>query len=310
MSKSKLNEYCQRNKLPSPQYITTGVSLSYTCTITIFGVKNLTITESIQYTSKDTQISKKKAENEACNVVLEEIEIYDKNNKVYLSLEEENEINISKLILSIRKLCITNYLGIFDTSNVIPAEFLLLYQPVQACLNRISSTYRKDSTGAFEYLLKALCDSKQISLSVNKHNNRILLTNNNNSSSDNNPDNNNTDKNNIDNSNDRNNYYNDDKDKKSEIHNMKGNRTLKNEYKKAVTSKIIIFVIIPSSPLLQAYEKEIILEGSNENVNNKNNEKNENEKNRNEKSKNGEPDDVIKSERDEVNMFIYLYVHA
>ena len=167
MTKQKLFEYCQKNRISSPQFVTTGQGVIFSSAVVVQCLENAEDCQT--FYSKEAHTSKKKAENDAAEVALEVI-----NAKIAQctanSVGKESVLpSIESFLQTISKVVNSARPGIFDRQAKVPAEFLILFSGIQSALNRIDQSFRKDSLGAYSYLLKALYSPLQDFLRVERN---------------------------------------------------------------------------------------------------------------------------------------------
>ena len=169
MTKQKLFEYCQKNRISSPQFVTTGQGVIFSSAVVVQCLENAEDCQT--FYSKESHTSKKKAENDAAEVALEVI-----NAKIAQctanSVGKESALSsIESFLQTVSKVVNSARPGIFDRQALVPAEFLILFSGIQSALNRIDPSFRKDALGAYSYLLNALYSPLQDFLRVEKNSN-------------------------------------------------------------------------------------------------------------------------------------------
>lgn len=165
MFKSKLSEYCQKNKLPIPQFTCSGIPLAYSSSVLINFVGELDSPRAFQ--SRETHTTKKKAENDASEVALNDLS----NIKIARSdlPFDPNTVaaeDLQDLVESIIKAVFVFPQGMFNAQNLVPVEYFLLYAGVQSALSRVNPTNRKNVSQAYSYLVKALSSPLQTVLAL------------------------------------------------------------------------------------------------------------------------------------------------
>lgn len=174
MFKSKLSEYCQKNKIPNPQFTCTGLPLAYSSSVLINIASELDASQTFQ--SRETHTTKKKAENDASEVAFNAI--FDtKMLPSNLSVDPNTVAaeNLQDLIESIIKVVFAFHRGIFSSQNLVPVEYILLFAGVQSALNRVNPTNRKNCLQAYSYLLKALSSPLQTVLALETEGSRHFV---------------------------------------------------------------------------------------------------------------------------------------
>lgn len=233
MFKSKLNEFCQRKGLEVPLYETTGLPLLFSCNVSI-NCTNMPEIESglLSFCSKESHTNKKKAESDAAEVALAFFLCGTTTNNtkndtptVESNLSKEDS-DSADLISAVKKAANFSCRGLLNGQYGAPAEVLLLFPPVQSALKRIDSSFRKDAVGAYNYLLKSLASPLQTLLDLEIQSDRVLVR-----------------------------IKSPAEDKK--YRKPFSDRTLKEDYSKAIDAKVIQYVIIPASK--PAFEVQIDL---------------------------------------------------
>jgi hypothetical protein len=173
MFKSKLSEYCQKHKLPNPQFSSTGPPLAYSSSVSINIIGELDASRTFQ--SRETHTTKKKAENDVSEVALNaicNIRMVTSNHPVDPNTIAEE--NLQDLVESIIKVVFAFHQGIFNSQNLVPIEYFLLFAGVQSSLNRVNPTNRKNCLQAYSYLLKALSSPSQTVLALERGGSRFF----------------------------------------------------------------------------------------------------------------------------------------
>lgn len=173
MFKSKLSEYCQKHKLPTPQFTCSGLPLAYSSSVLINIVGELDVPRTFQ--SRETHTTKKKAENDVSEVALNAI-YNTKMLQSNLPVDPDTvaEGDLQDLVESIIKVVFAFHQGIFSAQNLVPVEYFLLFAGVQSALNRVNPTNRKNCLQAYSYLLKALSSPLQTVLALESEGSRLF----------------------------------------------------------------------------------------------------------------------------------------
>ena len=167
MSKQKLFEYCQKYKVAPPQFVTTGQGIIFSSAVVVQCLD--TVDDCQTFYSRETHQSKKKSENDAAEVALETINIAVAKTLPAMDAKVAAAATLTDFLKTLLKAVNNAHPGVFENHAVIPANYLLLFTGVHSALNRIDASYRKDSSGAYLYLLTALDSSVQNFLNVHKN---------------------------------------------------------------------------------------------------------------------------------------------
>ena len=167
MTKQKLFEYCQKNRISSPQFVTTGQGVIFSSAVVVQCLENAEDCQT--FYSKEAHTSKKKAENDAAEVALEVINAQIAQCTANSVGKESFQPSFESFLQTISKVVNSARSGIFDRQAKVPAEFLILFSGIQSALNRIDQSFRKDPLGAYSYLLKALYSPLQDFLRVERN---------------------------------------------------------------------------------------------------------------------------------------------
>jgi hypothetical protein len=173
MFKSKLTEYCQKLKIPNPQFTASGPPLAYSSSVSIHVVGELDAPRTFQ--SREIHTTKKKAENDVSEVALNAMSntrMIPSDLPVDFSTVAEEDLR--DLVESIIKVVFAFHQGIFSSQNLVPIEYFLLFAGVQSALNRVNPTNRKNSLQAYSYLLKALSSPLQTVLALKTEGSRLF----------------------------------------------------------------------------------------------------------------------------------------
>ena len=173
MTKQKLYEYCQKNRITSPQFVTTGQGVVFSSAVVVQCLDNAE--DCRTFYSKEVHTSKKKAENDAAEVALDVIGAQALKSATTSAAQPSTASTLEDFLRSVAKIVKGARPGIFDQQASVPVEFLLLYSGVQSALNRIDLSFRKNAIGAYSYLLKALYSPLQDFLILEEINNEIFV---------------------------------------------------------------------------------------------------------------------------------------